>query len=85
MLEGPVALEKNEAVRLALRNNAFFLEQLAELGLTRADVIQAGLIANPDLTVTGPSASSVPASIGRAAFLAPEMRTSPSSGTPPRI
>src|SRR5512145_1430932 len=35
--------------------------------------------------VTGPSASSAPARIGRVAFLAPEMRTSPSSGTPPRI
>ena len=29
--------------------------------------------------------ASVPARIGSAAFLAPEMRTSPSSGTPPRI
>src|SRR6185503_8342634 len=35
--------------------------------------------------VTGPSASSAPAKMGRVAFLAPEMRTSPSSGTPPRI
>ena len=34
---------------------------------------------------TGPSASSAPARIGRAAFFAPEMRTSPSRGTPPRI
>ena len=30
--------------------------------------------------VTGPSASSAPARIGSVAFLAPEMRTSPSSG-----
>src|ERR1700722_5069930 len=35
--------------------------------------------------VTGPSASSAPASIGSVAFLAPEIRTSPSSGTPPVI
>src|ERR1700752_2556111 len=36
-------------------------------------------------TETVPSASSVAARIGSAAFLAPEMRTSPSSGTPPWI
>src|SRR5688572_19076758 len=35
--------------------------------------------------VTGPSASSAPAMIGRVAFLAPEMRTSPSRGMPPLI
>src|SRR6516225_3300610 len=36
-------------------------------------------------TTTGSCASSAPASIGRVAFLAPEMRTSPSRGTPPWI
>src|SRR5579863_3114057 len=36
-------------------------------------------------TATGSSASSAPARIGRVAFLAPEMRTSPSRGTPPWI
>src|SRR5580698_5365792 len=36
-------------------------------------------------TVTGSSASSAPARIGRVAFFAPEMRTSPSRGTPPWI
>src|SRR5579885_3311749 len=36
-------------------------------------------------TTTGPSASSAPARIGRVAFLAPEMRTSPWRGTPPWI
>src|SRR5579883_229760 len=36
-------------------------------------------------TTTGPSASSAPARMGRVAFLAPEMRTSPSRGTPPWI
>ena len=35
--------------------------------------------------VTGPSASSAPAMIGRVAFFAPEMRTSPSRGMPPLI
>ncbi len=35
--------------------------------------------------VTGSSGSSAAARIGSAAFLAPDMRTSPSSGTPPRI
>jgi cobalt-zinc-cadmium efflux system outer membrane protein len=43
------ALSENDAVNLALEQNAAFREQLAELGLTRADVIQAGLIPNPDL------------------------------------
>src|SRR5579863_1148447 len=36
-------------------------------------------------TTTGSRASSAPARIGSVAFLAPEMRTSPSSGTPPWI
>ena len=35
--------------------------------------------------VTGPSASSAPARIGSVAFLAPEIRTSPSSAMPPVI
>ncbi len=34
-------------------------------------------------TVTGPSANRHPANMGRVAFLAPEMRISPSSGMPP--
>ena len=34
-------------------------------------------------TVTGPSASKHPANMGRVAFLAPEIRISPSSGMPP--
>src|ERR1700678_662400 len=36
-------------------------------------------------TVTGPSASKHPANMGRVAFLAPEIRISPSSGMPPWI
>jgi cobalt-zinc-cadmium efflux system outer membrane protein len=47
-------LSEDDAVRLALRNNAAYLEQLAQLGLTRADVIQAGIVPNPDLTVLFP-------------------------------
>ena len=36
-------------------------------------------------TTTGSSASSAPARMGSVAFFEPEMRTSPSSGTPPAI
>src|SRR5215475_8946677 len=36
-------------------------------------------------TTTGSCASNAPARIGKVAFLAPEMRTSPSRGTPPWI
>src|SRR5487761_203382 len=36
-------------------------------------------------TITGPSASRAPARMGSVAFLAPEMRTSPSRGEPPWI
>ena len=45
----PGTLSEDQAVNIALDQNAAFQEQLAELGLTRADVIQAGLIPNPDL------------------------------------
>jgi cobalt-zinc-cadmium efflux system outer membrane protein len=41
-------------VDLALSYNAAFQEQLAELGLTRADVVQAGLITNPDFLLLFP-------------------------------
>lgn len=47
-------LSEDGAVTLALLNNAAFHEQLAGLGLSRADVIQAGLIANPDAQVLFP-------------------------------
>jgi cobalt-zinc-cadmium efflux system outer membrane protein len=43
---GPLA--EDEAVVLALWNNAAFLEALVELDLTRADLIQAGLLPNPE-------------------------------------
>jgi cobalt-zinc-cadmium efflux system outer membrane protein len=42
------SLSESRAVDLALANNAAFAEQLAGLGLSRADVVQAGLITNPD-------------------------------------
>jgi outer membrane protein, heavy metal efflux system len=42
-------LSEREAVQLALRNNAAFQELLTDLGLAHADVIQAGLLTNPEL------------------------------------
>ncbi|MBY0460240.1 MAG: TolC family protein, partial [Gemmataceae bacterium] len=44
---GPVT--EDQAVVLALWNNALFREQLVELDLTRADLVQAGLLPNPEL------------------------------------
>jgi cobalt-zinc-cadmium efflux system outer membrane protein len=41
-------LTEDEAVVLALWNNAAFHEALVELDLTRADLIQAGLLPNPE-------------------------------------
>ncbi len=46
-LEG--ALSEQDAVAIALWNNADLLATLAELGLARADLIEAGLLVNPDL------------------------------------
>ncbi|HEY8152968.1 MAG TPA: TolC family protein [Myxococcota bacterium] len=43
-----------EAVSLALWNNTAFQEQLAALGLSRADLAQAGMIANPTAAVLIP-------------------------------
>jgi len=42
-------LSEAEAVRLALRNNAAFQELLTDLGLAHADIVQAGLLTNPEL------------------------------------
>ncbi len=50
-------LSEDEAVSVALCNNAAFLETLADLGIARADVVQAGVIANPTLTLLFPSGS----------------------------
>jgi cobalt-zinc-cadmium efflux system outer membrane protein len=41
-------LAEDEAVVLALWNNAAFHEALVELDLTRADLVQAGLLPNPE-------------------------------------
>lgn len=53
-LSDPNGLDESVAIDLALANNAAFQEQLAELGLSRADVIQAGLIANPEFVMLFP-------------------------------
>jgi len=45
---------EDEAVALALWNNAAFQEILTELGLARADLIQAGLLSNPVFSVLFP-------------------------------
>jgi len=46
-LEG--ALTEEDAVAIALWNNAELEATLSELGLARADLIEAGLLVNPDL------------------------------------
>lgn len=45
-------LTEDEAVAIALWNNAAFQELLADLGLARGDLIQAGLLPNPELQFT---------------------------------
>src|SRR5690348_10340542 len=40
---------EEEAVLVALWNNALFQEQLVDLGVARGDLIQAGLLPNPEL------------------------------------
>ncbi len=47
-------LSEDEAVTLALWNNAAFLETLADLGLSRADLIQAGMLPNPTFSMLIP-------------------------------
>lgn len=47
-------LTEDEAVTLALWNNSAFQEALADLGFKRADLIQAGLLPNPILSVLFP-------------------------------
>ncbi len=42
-------LSEEEAVILALWNNAAFLELLADLGMAQGDLVQAGLLPNPEL------------------------------------
>lgn len=47
-------LSEDEAVTLALCNNAAFQETLADLGLSHADLIQAGMLPNPTLSLLIP-------------------------------
>src|ERR1700761_9080635 len=58
---------------------------VAPIRPSNSTVVVTSLRCGTFATVTGSSASSAPARIGRVAFLAPEMRTSPSRGTPPWI
>jgi|SRR5262245_7960300 len=48
------ALAADAAVQLALCNNAAFQELLTDLGLARADVVQAGLLPNPEVLYSFP-------------------------------
>lgn len=48
-------LSEDRAVLLALWNNALFRENLVELDLTRADLVQAGLLPNPEFVYYWPS------------------------------
>ena len=47
-------IDADEAVALALWNNPLFQENLSKLGLARGDLAQAGLLANPTLSVLFP-------------------------------
>jgi cobalt-zinc-cadmium efflux system outer membrane protein len=48
-------LTEDQAVLLALWNNAAFHEALVELDLTRADLVQAGLLPNPEFVYFWPA------------------------------
>jgi cobalt-zinc-cadmium efflux system outer membrane protein len=52
----PVALEQTEdsAIALALANNAAYREILCDLGIAHSDVIEAGIIPNPELRMYAP-------------------------------
>ncbi|MSU48704.1 MAG: TolC family protein [Opitutus sp.] len=47
-------LDESAAVAIALWNNAAFQENLAKLGFARGDLAQAGMLANPTLSVLFP-------------------------------
>ncbi|MBX9623227.1 MAG: TolC family protein, partial [Gemmataceae bacterium] len=53
-LEAGRPLAEDQAVVLALWNNAAFHEALTELDLTRADLVQAGLLTNPEVFYSWP-------------------------------
>lgn len=48
-------LSESEAVQLALTNNAAFQELLADLGLAHSDLVQAGLLPNPEVVYYFPT------------------------------
>src|SRR5262245_29560513 len=54
-LERGEPLTEEQAVVLALWNNAAFHEQLVELDLTKADLVQAGLLPNPEFVYFWPA------------------------------
>jgi cobalt-zinc-cadmium efflux system outer membrane protein len=60
-------LTEEEAVLIALWNNALFQQRLADLGVARGDLVQAGLLPNPDFLYTFP----VPDKFFRYAFELP--------------
>jgi len=47
-------LTEEGAIRIALWNNAAFQETLADLGISRADLVQAGMLPNPTLSMLVP-------------------------------
>jgi len=50
-------LTEDEAVSIALWNNAAFQEQLVDLGLARSDLITAGLLPNPEFLYNFPTSA----------------------------
>lgn len=48
-------LSESEATQLAITNNAAFQELLADLGLAHADLLQAGLLPNPEVVYYFPT------------------------------
>ena len=54
-IEGRVRLSEEEAVAVALWNNAAFQESLATLGFQRADLLLAGQLGNPSLVTLFPA------------------------------
>lgn len=54
-IEGRDRLSEDEAVAVALWNNAAFQESLATLGFQRADLLQAGQLGNPSLVTLFPA------------------------------
>ncbi|MCA8990240.1 MAG: hypothetical protein KDA78_21510, partial [Planctomycetaceae bacterium] len=47
-------LTEEEAIAMALWNNRDFLSTLANLGIARGDLVQAGLLTNPQLNLLFP-------------------------------